>query len=47
MVEVSDGKDSSGGLNSPDTEFCAMYAHAVSKLRQAGFIVVPCMKDYF
>ena len=47
MVEVSDGMDSRGGLNSSDPDFCVMYAHAVSKLRLAGFDVVPCLKDYF
>lgn len=47
MVEVEDGGDSRGGLNSENTEFCVMYAKVVSLLRQAGYSVVPSMDDYF
>lgn len=47
MIEVSDGGDSRGGLNSSNTEFCTMYGKAVSALRQIGYNVVPTMDDYF
>ena len=47
MVEVSDGKDSRGGLNSSDPDVCKGYGVICGALRQAGFSVCPCMKDYF
>jgi len=46
-VEVSDGQDSRGGLNSRNKSFCVLYANVVSKLRKEGFEVVPNMEDYF
>ena len=47
MVEVSDGKDSRGGLNSSDPDVCKGYGVICAAFRQAGFSVCPCMKDYF
>ncbi len=47
MVEVEDGGDSRGGLNSSNTDFCVMYGRAVALLRQSGYDVVPSMDDYF
>jgi len=47
MVEVTDGKDSRGGLNSSDLDVCKGYGVICGALRQAGFSVCPCMKDYF
>lgn len=47
MVEVEDGGDSRGGLNSSSTDFCVMYAKTVALLRQNGYNVVPSMDDYF
>jgi hypothetical protein len=47
MVEVSDGKDSRGGLNSSDPDVCKGYGVICGALRQFGFSVCPCMKDYF
>jgi len=47
MVEVSDRQDSRGGLNSEDEDTCVMYGIVCSRLRKAGFQVVPRMDDYF
>lgn len=47
MLELSDGEDSAGGLNTDDEPTCIMYAKVISKLRKAGWVVVPCLKDYF
>lgn len=47
MVEVSDGLDSSGGLNSSHSTTCAVYGAIVAALRQAGFSVVPKLDAYF
>jgi hypothetical protein len=47
MIEVSDGKDSRGGLNSADPDVCKGYGVICGALRLAGFSVCPCMKDYF
>ena len=47
MVQVSDGEDSRGGLNSSNEYICHMYAGVVSRLRKKGFDVVPSMKDYY
>lgn len=46
-VEVTDGKDSRGGLNSSDEQLAHVYADVCTKLRKAGFDVVPCLKNYF
>ena len=46
-IEVSDGKDSQGGLNSSDENLGVAYGVVCSRLRKAGFSVVSCMKDYF
>jgi len=47
MVEMTDGKDSRGGLNSSDPNLCMGYGIIMAALRQAGFSVCPQMKDYF
>jgi hypothetical protein len=47
MVEVSDGLDSSGGLNSSKMDTCRLYAEAFGTLRNNGFHVVKNMRDYF
>lgn len=47
MIEVSDGQDSRGGLNTDDEPTCVLYAKIVSALRKKGFSVVPQMKNYF
>lgn len=46
-IEVTDGKDSGGGLNSKDLNTSIVYAHIVSILRENGHAVVPTMSDYF
>jgi len=46
-IEVTDGKDSRGGLNSAHLNTAIVYAHIVSMLRKNGFAVVPTMSDYF
>ena len=46
MVEVCDGKDSSGGLYSSDEATCVLYGVIVSRLRKAGFDVVPRLENY-
>lgn len=47
MVEVQDGLDSRGGLNSHDMTVCEVYGRVCATLRQAGFTVVSSMNDYF
>ena len=47
MIEVSDGQDSRGGLNSKDHRVCMAYGAICGALRRLGFDVVPQMKDYF
>ena len=47
MIEVSDGMDSRGGLNSSHPVTCEVYGRIVSALRMLGFTVVPQLKDYF
>lgn len=47
MVEVNDGEDSSGGLNTDDEPTAIMYGVVCSRLRKAGYVVVKQMKDYF
>lgn len=47
MIEVEDGRDSRGGLNSSHSTTCAVYGAIVAALRQAGFSVVPKMDAYF
>jgi hypothetical protein len=47
MVEVSDGQDSRGGLNSDHEPLCIAYGIVCSTLRKHGFSVVPQLKDYF
>lgn len=46
-IEVTDGLDSRGGLNSSDLVTGRLYVDVVTKLRMQGFDVVPCLKDYF
>lgn len=45
MVEVHDGRDSSGGLRSNDPELIKLYAEV--RIRLTDFIVVDKMDDYF
>ena len=47
MVEVTDGKDSRGGLNSHHPDLCKGYGVICGALKRAGFDTCPCMKDYF
>lgn len=47
MIEVSDGGDSRGGCNATEEEDLILHARVVSRLRKAGYLVVPRMKDYF
>jgi hypothetical protein len=47
MVEVTDGEDSCGGLNSKDPILCVTYGQVCFRLRQHGFKVVPNMNNYF
>jgi hypothetical protein len=47
MVEVCDGQDSRGGLNSSNRNIALIYAEVCTRLRKAGFSVVPKMNDYF
>jgi hypothetical protein len=47
MIEVSDGLDSRGGLNSGNVTTCAAYGMIVARLRQADFKVVASLRDYF
>lgn len=47
MIEVSDGMDSRGGLNSSSLETAQAYAQICTYFRKAGYDVVPCLKDYF
>jgi hypothetical protein len=47
MVEVNDGHDSRGGLNSSDPSLAHAYAEVCVRLRKAGFEVVTKMEDYF
>lgn len=47
LVEVRDGLDSRGGLNSSDRDLGHAYAEVCVRLRQAGFEVVPNMDAYF
>ena len=45
MVEVTDGQDSAGGLNTSCEETGVMYGIVCSRLRKAGFQVVPSLKE--
>lgn len=47
MVEVTDGQDSRGGLNTSDGPTALLYAEVCTALRKQKFNVVPQMKDYF
>jgi len=47
LVEVSDGRDSRGGLNSEGEDICVGYGLATAALRRAGFSVVASMDGYF
>jgi hypothetical protein len=47
MIEVNDGLDSRGGLNSSNSIIAHLYAEICTRLRGAGFTVVPKMDDYF
>ena len=47
MIEVSDGQDSRGGLNSSHREMGISYGVICTTLRQKGFSVVPQLRDYF
>ena len=47
MIEVTDGNDSRGGLNSNEPEVIEMYHEVCKRLRLEGFEVVNKMDDYF
>ena len=47
MIEVSDGQDSRGGLNSNNLQLSLAYAIICATLRQNGFDVVDTQDDYF
>ena len=47
MVEVTDGLDSRGGLNSKDKKFAAHYIIARQYFIDEGFEVVDSIKAYF
>jgi len=47
MVEVSDGQDSRGGLNSDNDTVGEVYLKVRKYFRTQGFEVVGCLKDYF
>jgi hypothetical protein len=46
-VELTDGQDSSGGLNSDDPKMARVYTTARAYFRRKGFVVVNTIKDYF
>ncbi len=46
MVELSDGQDSRGGLNTDDAPTEELYLKIKRMLRKMGFQVVNQMKDY-
>lgn len=46
-VVLSDGLDGRGGLNTSDPKTCGMYGLVMSRLRLAGFDVVPTLDAYF
>jgi hypothetical protein len=46
-VEVKDGQDSRGGLNTDDEATCVMYGRVCSALRKKGFSVVLTLDNYF
>lgn len=47
MIELSDGLDSRGGLNSKNRTTCVAYGVIMSALRQDGWDVIPSLDDYF
>ena len=47
MIELSDGQDSQGGLNTDDPPTAQLYLQVRKLLRDAGHIVVNSMNDYF
>jgi hypothetical protein len=47
MVELSDGQDSIGGLNSRDPLLIQAYADVRIKLSGVGFTIVDNMDEYF
>lgn len=47
MVELTDGRDSRGGLNSDDPKIIQAYADVFKVLKAHGFDVVPRMQNYF
>ena len=46
-VEVSDGRDSSGGCNSDNEDECAIFAMAVARLRKQGFNIINHYDEIF
>lgn len=46
-IEVSDGKQSSGGLSSGELNVGIAYAKVRKYFMDKGFHVVPCLKDYY
>jgi len=47
MVELTDGLDSRGGLNSDDPIIIQLYADIRIKLAELNFSIVNSMEDYF
>lgn len=47
LIELTDGKDSRGGLHSGNKNTAAVYGAVHSWFIQQGFEVVPQLKDYF
>lgn len=47
MVEITDGLDSRGGLNSKDKKFAVHYINARQYFIDEGFDVVDTIKAYF
>jgi hypothetical protein len=45
-VEVKDGLDSRGGLNTGDEPTSIMYGIVTSRLRKAGWLVINTIRDY-
>jgi hypothetical protein len=47
MIEITDGQDSRGGLNSDDDPTADLYHKIRKTLRKLGWTTVDQMKDYF
>ena len=47
LIQLTDGLDSRGGLNSDEENLALVYSRIRKYFRDAGFQVVPTMDDYF